>query len=393
MFDVSLDPLFNISGWKSSPDLSHYVQYLSSELAHQANSYGKYRGAETLSIQLLERIIETSDFFSIVRTPDAFSRYSHGIRPILEEVYSIFDPNANVGRVTDFVAPLHGASCLEYLFPVTTDDIFSDLPFGMSWSRWTNVRPLRILCLPTQELTFEIFDNKLTYRHDLPKFGAFSIDVAAFLLKLCAYYDQFWKSTSIDDIKNALPQWIHEHVIFPMLSRDSVNLWLRSQYGKLIKSRTPLSGTFTDYAWISANYGRVGSQYPKMTEGVLQLTEQCENGSIPACALFTSLDTLYGSISQEYHTLHKTVQFPAISQFKWGECLRDADFLDMGISALSLYPHNVESRKILYYLKRDLTLISMSHPWSSLPDSYLTRLLGASIKQQLDDIDAVIQRL
>lgn len=383
MLERALAPLLKDGQHRSLPRLKGYLDTLTVQEDHVLAQYQVGPYSETLSVELLERIIGMADIDALLSLGDSFAQYTHGIVPVLEEMNALFDPLQNTGKVTDFVGQKGSHICKEYVFPISTDDVFNDLPFGLGWDAWKGVTPLAIRFLPTSELTFYALGEQLHYQHDVPPFAMFTLDCASLVMKYLSYLSDRNVTRFRDDEKALLPQWLHQYVIYPTLIKDAVAFWMLGQYQRQILTLSPVSGSFQDYAWITATAGRIGSQYPQAIQDIVFLISQLEAGSITP-------NTFLSSLYLPHHTsvISKVKQFSKSSiapytQYRWGEYLALTGVLDIILGVLSLYPYKSENQNTVITLKRELHLFQMAHPWNNLSDKLLKDFIDTSIDRQL----------
>lgn len=389
MFKRILSPLLKDGQHRSLPRLKGYLDSLTVQETHVLNQYQVGPYSETLSIELLERIIGMAQIESLLSMGDNFSQYTHGILPVLEEMNALFDPPQNTGKVTDFIAQKGSQFCKEYMFPTSTGDVFNDLPFGKGWDDWISVKPLTIRLLPTSELTFYALGEKLQYRHDLPTIALFTLDCTALVMKYLSYLNAKNINVFRDNEKSTLPQWLHQYVVYPTLIKDSVSLWMTGQYQRQLLAATPVTGSFQDYAWVSATAGRIGSQYPQAIQDITYLISQLESGSVTPNTFISSLylpDNT--SVINESNRLSKS-SISSYTQYRWGEYLSLTPLLDIILSALTLYPYKTENQNSIITIKRELRLFQMAHPWSSLPDKILKDYIVTSLEKQMSLLNAI----
>lgn len=382
MFDQILAPYYTGKSPKILIKLQSYIKTLDTQLVRYKTQFDQAPGAETKSVELLERIVASADINTLLSMPDMFYQYTNGIFPILEELTGMFDPLANTGQVVDFIATPRGRP-REYILPVSSEAIFTDYPFDQDWSLWTNVRPLHILYMDSNELTFQAYDDKLHFLHEPPPLTLFSLDVSVMILMYLAYL----KSKNItefgDDEKLELPKWIHRHIIFPTLLEESVTWWTLSQYKKCILEASPVIGTFQDYAWVSATYGRIGSQYPQAINDIDTLITQSQHGTTsPSQALASLILPNNTTVVSRYHMLKQYCQISELTQYRWATYLRDKLFLDLTLAFALMFPDFPETSHLLNYVEREINLFKMSHPWNRIHDTVLDDTVTDSISYQ-----------
>lgn len=372
MFDQILAPYYTGKSPKILIRLQSYIRTLDTQLQRYKTQFDQAPGAETKSVELLERLICTSDINTLLTMPDMFYQYTNGIFPILEELTGMFDPLSNAGHVTDFIITPRGHP-KEYLVPVSSESIFNDYPFDQDWSLWQSVRPLHILYMDTNELTFQAYDDRLHFLHEPPPLTIFSLDVSAMILMYLSYLKAHDITEFGDDEKLELPKWIHRHVIFPTLLEESVTWWTLAQYKKCILEASPVIGTFQDYAWVSATYGRVGSEYPQAIDDIDSLITQAQRGTTTVEQSLASLILPnHSTLVERYHMLKRYCQVSELTQYRWISYLRDKLYLDLTLALALMFPDFPQTSQLMNYTQREISLFKMSHPWNRIQDTTLS---------------------
>lgn len=386
MFDVPLRPFQIQTGGRFMAKMNGYIQTLSREVLYNMHRYTRGPYTENSGMLLLEHILGAADVETIRKEPDHYARYRKFLIPAKESLERIFDPTQQgLSKNGSFVDSSH-KDTKQYFLPVSTDSIYSDLPFNGSWEAWKRVRPFHAASLLTNELTFHAYQDDLKYRNDPPAVAVFTIDVCALVLMYCSYLDAIEGTEA--DIPTKVPVFLHQYVVYPNLQLDSVQLWIRNQYHECLTRSISTESSHKDYVWVTANNGRIGSQYPQFVEDVYSLMGWCKEGSLLPNSFLESLHFLNGdTFLSLYKKVRQSLTVPALRQYRWSEYLIYERWLDFFIRVMLLNPQWSEFYGAATYLQRDLRLFSLTRPWVNITDTFTQTYIQTSINDKLDFLE------
>ena len=355
--------------------ITGYVQTLSQEYRYTLHRYARIPPEETLGVRMLMSFIQRFHTDEAMKLPSDFKRYRECVEPRLEGITHSFDPvQTGIYHMPWFVNP--ASKCQELTFPVSSGSPYSDYPFSRGWDAWSKCRPFRLVSITTQELTFHAYLDLLTYRNDSPSRAVFTLDVGMLAMMYWSYLDSGGSEP--------LAHFLHHYVVYPALLEDNIQLWIRDRYMETFTKKLVTDQTHKDYVWLTANNGRIGSQFPQFMEDAHRLTDLTRGGEISANTFLCSA-TLMGGISLRDTFMHlaQTVQFPSLRQYRWCSYLAYEQWYDLLIQLICLNPQWKDFSYTAQYLLRDFKLLTESRPWDQINNVGLKTYLQSSLEDKV----------
>lgn len=383
MFNLALEPYLKSVPPKYMIKMSGYLQTLNQEVLYNLHRYQSFYGTENTGMMMLEYLLNTLPIPEMCSEPDQFKRYNTYLKPILQDLGRNIDPvQHRTGDYGSFLGPA-ARDCKQYIIPVQSESPLVYMPIGLSWPAWQRFRPFRVAVMQSKELTFHSYEDALLFRKDQPQLAVFTLDIAALAMMYSVYLN------TLDTVPDSvLPNFLHRYVVFPALLEDSVNLWIRDQYIECLSRSINPESSHSDTAWVTANNGRIGSQYPQFVADVYTLITLGQSMSITPNTILSSLLMLHGvSITDGYAAFRRMNQVPQLRQYRWIDYLLQERWIDLVLRVVCLNKSWSEFRHTTAYLRRDIGLFRESHPWTDSPDSYTQAYINNSLDDKIALLD------
>lgn len=379
LFDLAFSQYLKPTSPKYLVKMSGYLQTLNQEVLYNQHRYQNSPGIETPGVMMLEYLLNTLPIQEMVDTPDQFKRYSTYLEPDLSHLGRAIDTIQTHDVNTTSFLDVSARGCKEYIVPVLCDNPLSDMPVGLDWNAWKRMRPFRVAVMQSKELTFHSYQDVLKFRHDQPPLAIFTVNIPMLAMMYSVYLNTL---NPVPEM--TLPDFLHRYVVFPALLEDSVNLWVRDQYMECLMRTITTRSSHQDIAWVTANNGRIGSQYPQFVEDVYNLITLGQNMSTPPNTVLSSMLLLHGtSVLDYYADFRRLNQVPQLRQYRWMDYLLQDRWLDLIIRVVCLNKHWSQFSRFVPYLKREIALFNESHPWTDCPDAYTKAYITDSLSDKL----------
>ena len=366
MFDRDIASWLAPATPRSMPMLDRYLRSLSSKVV-----YAKQRSSHTIpltnGLRLLSQILVSDPVTTMTYDDDPWRALGDNIDSVVRSLGRVLDPEqSGVINRHLFISPQN--KCTELAFPTQREDPYGSLPMDITYTdAWKLVRPLRILENDAPDLSFEYDSGYLYYRTSSPHLVVFGIDIFAFIIKYLVYRTSLPHDV---DIEYATRHYIHDEVILPCFSTDSVSLWLRNQYLQISNTNTILSSDQDGY-YFGVTGNSLGSEYKPAMNDVKTLIDQLSNKTVSVRTVLSSLWlNPQGTIScRDYITdIFTNCSPPYQQQYQWMTGLAYLGWIDWFI-ALAYRQKNVpDVLSVKHKLKRDVTLWTYSQPWQHVND-------------------------
>ena len=329
--------------------LKNYIDTLNTKRELMNSRYSNEQGYESNAVRLLRKILADADINILLRKNNDLDSYADILQYTVQDLNNIFDTNATGLMYKDVFVRKTPTSCEEIIIPVSTDDPFRLLPFNKGWSAWKYVKPVRLVDINSNELTFNTYQDQIVFKSDYPSRAIFTIDVVALVLQYVNYVKTFNENISV-------PVYIHQHVLTSILE-DLENMWLRNRYLTMLDtahdklSRIDINTLMTD-----SMYGSVGLELPQAMEELHGMLRSAINGSITPLVVLSSLLMSTTNIPKYLSSLLANTIIPELRQYTWVEYLRDATWLDLLMKVYGLNPNFLQSKNFSIALNRDIPI-------------------------------------
>lgn len=401
----SLSYLTTRAPGRSIPKMRTYLEYMEDQAWAVYKNYREPDGMLTQTVMMLDKLLWDCDPMAIARTLDApdadpFYVFDNIVMPIVHTAKTEFDPVLSSHNTTDLV---NSRGCKEFLFPVDNSNPIENLPIDQKWEEWNSVQVLHMVDVDSEELSLLFYANAITFKLDHPVYAIFTLDVAALVMKFVAYLREYHKTEDgipIDDLQGLSIKFIHRHVISQCFLRDELRLWFLKNYTNVLDVSLGRADGITalqpgrDTPWLSATNARVGSQYSAVFNDFLKLCGDVKTGSLSAPRLLNSMVLPFGgTVQSQFLRLQTVSEFPNLRQYRWGEFMQNLPYLKIFIQVLTLYTDNPQVESTLRYLKRDMQVLFMSHPWRDIRVAGISELIEDRMITFRDSIDSLVNEL
>jgi len=373
-----LDRICNLYYTNGNPiyygKLSNYVKNLSIQRDTISDRHATAPGFENNGMSFLRFVLAHADVPYMQSFDTDLERYSQHLIYQQENLSRLLDTvSAGFKRKNLFIDPRSNSH--EILVPVTPTNKLKYYPFDQGWDVWKNVRPLRLVYIDTDELSFKTYQDRVMFLKQHPKFAVFTLDPVMLSLQYARYV-----SVTSEEDRLPIPFYLHRYVFNAGILRDLQNTWLIKQY------KNTFDGVFTNTkgkVQDSSLYTGVGLTYMSAIDDVIALKDRIASGTIKTATVLESLILASSNASRYYRILDKTTQtYMGTNPYSWIDYLRQKLWVDLLISILNVYPDTLEKRNFYKSLKVDINLATIEKPYNYItnPD------VKALIKNDLDTL-------
>lgn len=366
MLDRALKPFYSAS---ATPiymgKLEQYVTTLTTRrIQIVGQRYSQTPGRESRGVVLLRHALAFAEPQSIrERWSNDIDRIASGLLPIVDDIERLFDPvTTGTLREEVFIARRAGLTT-EVLIPARSDDPLQRLPIGKGWAAWQYVKPIRIIDIQSNELTFNAYMDQIVFKHDQPPMAVFAIDVVALVMQYVKYLD-LYNGAPPDTVQ----EYLHKYVLSDSLLEDLQNLWLRNRYLHMLKNPdVKITGNDDITASIYHGiYGYIGTQYTQAMEEVQRMIKRYQHGTTVPDRVLASFVVSDGKLPAYVQQMRAATSIPNTRQHYWVELLRDLTWLHFVYHTYSLNTDFVGYTSFMRQFKRDVGLLMNTRFWTSI---------------------------
>lgn len=356
MLDRTFDTYFPPSSPRAMFKLSQYIGDLNLrrlDLLKRQQAVG----VESMAVRLLRQILTIAGLPTLAEMPSDYDRYTNGLLFTQEDLERLFDPVIHGVKTGVFIAHTGTLPCREFHIPIRQLNYLASLPFDKGWDEWAAVRPVRLLDIDSDELTFHIYLDKIQYKVDQPTLAVIGIDVVALVLQYLCY------RRSADGDQLSVVDYLHRYVLAPGLLTDLQNLWLRRQYLKILGG----GESDADRKWSKNNvFGQVGARYREAMTELATITDTIATGGVRASVFVSSLPLADGLTGSYVQNLLTETTVTDAQRYRWIEYLRDREWIRLALLAQHKRPSTSEAMSLMRGLTRDLSLLNMTRFWEAI---------------------------
>lgn len=374
-FDANTTPIYMAK-------MQGYINTLNIRRIEISGRYTPMVGTESQGVVLLRHILAFADIPDLLSYDNDFDRLVKGLLPIQTDLERIIDP-VTTGIIRDslFVSRQMGNRTIEILIPVKMEDYLKQLPLEKGWSEWQKLRPLRLVDVDSNELTFNTYKDQISFKKSPPKRAVFTVDVIALCLQYAKYVELNEGTSPIP-----IPEYLHRYVFSEGVMEDLQNLWLRNRYLHIISH--PIEKAFdaseiTDSIYHNI-YGYLGLQYTAAMEEMYRMMMRCKEGVTPPTRIVASLPLADMYVPAYVQNLQKTTVVSEARQNLWVEYLRDFSWLKLAYRTHMLNPDFVSTKSFLRHLDRDLDLLLKTRFWNSIKNAEMRASIEMEVKEMID---------
>lgn len=360
--------------------LCHYVDFLTMQRDYAQSRVQTFPSRNANGIALLERIISMADVDALHGISSDMRAWTAGIAPYTEDFNRMFNAvTLSHGVNSHFIRnETQGIKCKEYLLAVSTTDPLMDFPFGQGWDSWKDLRPLRLVNVDSNELTFHTFYDQLSFRNQPAIRAVITIDSGLLVMQYLKYLE-YAEQKNLPEISVA--EYLHTYVVIPSLQKDALSLWLLKVYTRILRVDTGIYSPMDSY-WESANYGRIGGWYNQTVEEVRDLATWVTSTQMLPCRFLSSLNMPDGSnVNKAYHAFSRSVTVPAMTQYLWANMLISDPWNDLIFMLVQRQKQTPEFKTLRNMMRPEIQLVYAARPWSNIHDSVMAGSIRSRIEQ------------
>lgn len=391
LFDIAFDNQLKQEPPKIYPNISMYLGYLERETLSMIHQYQNYPPRRTPGIMILEQLLTNLPISDLLKEKDQYKRYLLLQEADVAHASRVVDPafTKQSGVKPSFCGTENEATPYQYILPVQCVDPLVDMPMGRDWMAWKMMKPFRVGMIKTDQLSFFAYLDILFYQRQPPKIAVYTLNIEMLALMYVSYLE----SVKSNPPKDPLGQFLHSYVVYPALLRDNVNLWLRNRYLAVLEAHVnsdhPVrEGVFEDAIWMQANNGRIGTDYLLFIHEVTRLTQLLMNRSIypevylSSCLLLNNVNVI--AYLKQFQRMNDVAR---LRQYNWIEYLRDSDWIEFFVLALTYNKQWNQFQYFKSYLNRCLRLFQESNSASDSGSDYIANYIHYHIQTQLKRIN------
>lgn len=361
------------------PHLNNYIDFLNIRRSMIQNRFLPYPGHESKFVALLRNILENSDINKLLSKDSDLDCYLDILQYTKKDLNQLFDSTMNGTKYSRMLIAPHSGKTSEYFIPVECEDVFSQLPLDQSWNNWSQVRPIRIVDVDTDELSFNTYLDLLVYKRDYPTRCVVTIDVVALVLQ----YINFIK-TDVSGISQQ--EYLHQYVL-PGLLEDLENLWLCRLYTTLVNT-TMDNINFNLSNFIGDNfYGYTGTELPLTIQELMSFIQKIKDGVVKPDVGVNSFRTSEGTIYNYLVDLRQHTSIANLRQYDWMTYLRDIRWMKLLYSTYSLNKNFVGYNNLYRSLRRDLPILYNMKFWTNSHDTSIQDYIKDDIEKLLTEMN------
>lgn len=346
-------------------------------------------GYETLGNKLLRYVLQFIDMPYLLTQANNYERYSYHLKYIRRDIEDTFERIKRGKAYTNHF--FNNTLTDEYILPVEDLNTLVNLPLdSMSWRDWRYVRPLRLWYHDSDELTYNVLNDRISFAKQIPHTAIFLLDVIALVFKYFIWYTS--KRKSEDDLEAALyiPQqfFIHKYVISDLVF-DLGNIWLLHMFDKLsyCSSRTSVELEFTESnLTVSSQWGRVVGNVNRGMVSLWELIDSTKDNLQPN-AFFQSKTLFNGSIVDRAILTDRQLSLPITRNYDWYRFLRDKDIISTIAYIWSRRTGLSDSKKGLFALRRILRTYKRHRIWEECFTPDLKNQVKSDVVGLLNDVE------
>lgn len=168
----------------------------------------------------------------------------------------------------------------EYIMP-TSGLIGSTVSHIDGWSRWDDIKTIKLMYVNSNELNLEDYGNIFRYKNDKPSMAVIGIDIAALLLKYIVYLKEY--DLKLGD-SEATQLFCRDQVA--LMFADRLEVWITNWLNAIMEDELDTVSIIGSYS---------SSQYDKATEEIQDLVQRLGHGSVKLADMF--LTKFYGDMN------------------------------------------------------------------------------------------------
>jgi hypothetical protein len=370
--------LFVNSKPRVMPHLKQYIETLNTRRVLQQDRSDNAPGYESNLVVLLRKILADADIPTLLSKSNDADCYFDILVYTAPGLNAIFDAVTTGLSFYDMAIRRSAVHTEEFFIPVTCQDPPDDLPFDLGWDKWQSVKPLRLVDIDSQELTFATYQDQIVFSSQPPTRAVMTIDVVALVLQ----YVTFLRTS---DQVLPQPEYLHRYVVTPLL-QDLQDLWLANIYGMMLSQPTWF---ITDpkqcLATIAGDtrYGFQGTELPIALREISSAISACQGGVINPSVLVQSLLLSDDNIPTYLETLINTISIEDHRQNFWMETLKDIRWLNILLSAYQLQPDFIGTKNLHTNLRRDVPIVYAMRPWQNCRSTRTSQVIQNILKELL----------
>ncbi len=359
--------------------LEHYIATLNTHRQLITERYLDAVGYESPIVVLLRKILADAEIDKLLQRATDFDCYMDQLYTTTPDLDAIFDAAETGAGFTELVIARNPKHTQEFLIPAHCQDPLSQLPMDQGWEAWQQVKPLRLVDIDSDELSFQTYQDMIVFRTDYPTRAVFTLDTTALVLQ----YVNFLRGHDPEVIYQ--PEYLHRYVLVHLL-KDLEDLWLGTVYGRLIGG-DPGSGPDPRLDRIrllgDRYYGYVGAEFPIAMREIATAVRTCARGGLTPAMLLAGLNLSDNYVPDFLRTLLATAMLPEQRQYHWMEYLRDIRWLSLMHSTYALQPNFIASKNLQTTLRRDVPLLLITKPWQNCRSAKLAQWLEVDMTTRL----------
>lgn len=164
---------------------------------------------ETEPVAFFKQLLSNVPIYDLEREDD-FDAYGKLMVPYAAAMRPFFDSAYNE-RTTKY---FNNNRAPEYILNVSKQSPMTTLPFGETWEAWQNLKPFRVLSHDSTELPIPFYNDKLSFKEDVPSYTCYSLDIILLAYMWYKYYSEY--KTAIED-PDMMERFIRQYLVVPML--------------------------------------------------------------------------------------------------------------------------------------------------------------------------------
>lgn len=347
------------------PHLMHYIESLNIRRDIIATRFLDAPGYESMFIVLLRKILNDANIKQLLKESSDLDRYTNILQYTKKDLDAIYDSNVTGMSHSRLLIPRNANHTQEFLIPVGCVDPIAELPLDQGWDVWKTYRPIRLVDLDSDELTFNLYQDQIIFKKGYPSRVIVTIDVVALVLQYISFLQN-------DTSTMLQPEYLHKYVIVNLLA-DLEDVWLGNLYQKLITIPDLNIPIHVDIREIMGDhyYGYVGVEFPIILNELTNLFKLVKTGVITPLVALKSLRLSHSCIPTYFQTLMMTTSIEDDRQYEWMEYLRDRRWLQLLYDLANLAPEFQGTKTLKTNLRRDLPILQSVKIWSNAHDQNL----------------------
>jgi len=363
---------------RTMPHLKQYIETLNTqrELYSQRNAVSP--GYESNLAVLLRKILADADVPTLLAKKSDIDRYFDILVFTVPGLNGIFDTVTTGLSFYDIAIRRSAVRTEEFYIPVACEDVVASLPLDQGWDAWKTIKPLRLVDIDSQELTFNTYQDQIVFTSLHPTRAVFTIDVAALVLQYVAYL-------SSHDQAITQAEYLHQWVIGYLL-QDLQDLWLSNIYQTMLQTSVWTLTKTKDYVTqitTDTRYGYHGTELPSALKELATMILACSNGSVTPSVLVQSLLLSNGSVPDFIRQLITTTSVEDHRQNIWMEYLKDSRWLNILLYAYILQPNFIATRNLFTNLKRDIPILCAQKVWHNCRSAQTSQMIQTGLTDLL----------